>query len=250
MQYCARTSLAESDAKLVTRLCSVLMTKSRLQHAFGCGLSVAGWTFDDWPRAQLICEYSLEPEKVMTLLRAHGVPWSHSLCDGAAHCNNLALLQWLHSQSCPLRNDTVLLYASRSGSVAMLEWLLTVTGPWSTDEQQLMFHDAACMNELAVVQWLRARGAVWPEVFYDVIDHVDGVQSSSWHVTAVQWAIASGSGWLDWHCVDYAAEMYETAVYKQQATELLEWAHANGCPCTCEQTESQQQQQEQQQQQQ
>jgi hypothetical protein len=101
MQYCVHNSTSELDGKLVTRLRSVLMTESRLQLALSSGLTVEGWTFDKQPQAELICKHSLEPEKVMTLLRAHGVPWSTMLCTGAAILSKLALLQWLHFNSCP-----------------------------------------------------------------------------------------------------------------------------------------------------
>jgi glycerophosphoryl diester phosphodiesterase len=123
------------------------MTESRLQLALSSGLSVKDWTFDNVPRAALICLHSLEPDKVMTLLRVHDVPWS-------------------------------------------------------------------------------------------------------WSVSAVQWALACGSGWLRWKCEDYTADNYTTVQRKQQATELQEWAHANGCPCTCGPVQQQQQQQQQQQEQQ
>jgi hypothetical protein len=63
-------------------------------------------------------------------------------------------------------------------------------------------------------------------------------------VSAVQWALACGSGWADWKCEDYAVDRYQRMHFKQQATELLEWAHANGCPCTCGHLQQQQQQQQ------
>jgi hypothetical protein len=64
-----------------------------------------------------------------------------------------------------------------------------------------------------------------------------------WSVAAVQWALARGSGWLEWKCEDYAAVKFEDVGFRQHATELLEWAHANGCPCTCGHAQQQQQQQ-------
>jgi hypothetical protein len=94
IQYCARDSSAEINGKLVTRHCNVLITESRLRLALSSGLIVQGWTFDKQTYAQAICEYSLELEKVMTLLRVHGAPWSTEMCNGAAFCNKLALLQW------------------------------------------------------------------------------------------------------------------------------------------------------------
>jgi hypothetical protein len=158
-QYCARSTTAELDDKLVTRQRSVLMTKSRLQLALKSGLSVAGWTFDRWSQAELICMQSLEPQEVMTLLIEHGVLWSTVLCDAAAYHNKLALLQWLHAQACPLDERSVLREASAGGTVAMLEWLLTVTAPWSPAVKVDMLQAAACDNCLSVMRWVRAHGA-------------------------------------------------------------------------------------------
>jgi hypothetical protein len=241
IQYCAQNSASEFDAKLVTRHRSVLMTESRLQLALISGLLLEGYTFDSWTRADLICGQSLEPTEVLTLLRLHGVPWSTLLCDGAAYCNKLALLQWLHTHSCPWDTWELLNAASAGGSIAMLEWLVTVTPPWSADLKQFVLNVAARFSRLAVAQWLRAHGADWPTAFSVECGHDEAQQRMCWSVVAVQWAQSCGSGWLDWKCEDYAADQYGLVNLQQQAAELLEWAHANGCPCTCGHIQQQQQ---------
>jgi hypothetical protein len=245
LQYCAQTSTSQLDGKLMTRHRSVVMTESRLQLALSSGLTKTSWTFSERSRAELICKHSLEPEKVMTLLRVHGVPWSTELCRGAALFNKLALLQWLRAHSCPWEEKWALLNASVNGSVTMLEWLLTVTAPWSSKPKQDMLHSAASYNGLAVTQWLVAHGADWPESF-----SVVGAQTvhKCWSIPAVAWALACGSGWRVWNCEDYAANRYGDAMFKKRAVALLDWAHANGCPCTCGYVQQQQQQQHQQQQ--
>jgi hypothetical protein len=240
MQYCAQNSTSELDTKLVTRHRSVLMTESRLQLALSSGLSLEGYTFDSWTRADLICGQSLEPTKVLTLLRLHGVPWSTLLCDGVAYCNKLTLLQWLHSHSCPWDTWELLNAASAGGSIAMLEWLVTVTTPWSADLKLFMLNVAARFSRLAVALWLRADGADWPTAFSVESGHDDAKQKMCWSVSAVQWALSCGSGWLDWKCEDYAADQYGLINLQQQAAELLTWAHANGCPCTCGHIQQQQ----------
>jgi hypothetical protein len=93
-----------------------------------------------------------------------------------------------------------------------------------------MFAVAACEDQLAVTQWLMAHGAVWPASF-TVLSEL--TIRTCWSVSAVQWALARGSGWHEWKCEDYTADKYLHVKDKQQAAELLEWAHANGCPCTC-----------------
>jgi hypothetical protein len=105
-----------------------------------------------------------------------------------------------------------------------------------------MLNDAASCDQLAAAQWLSANGAPWPVTFrsHYTNEHDEDVEQC-WSVSAVQWAIAASSGWREWDCDDYAADLYKLPKLAQQATELLEWAHANGCPCTCGHQQQQQQ---------
>jgi hypothetical protein len=184
-QHCENNSESEFDGKLVTRHRSVMMTENRLKLALSRGLTVAGWTFDSWSHAGLICKHSLEPEQVMTLLRVHGVPWSVHLCSAAAFFNKLALLHWLHAHSCPWDEESVLYSASARGTIAMLDWFLTVVSPWSPRVKQRMLQAAACENTLTVVQWLRAHGADWPTSF-SIINFGVKRLNMCWHIKAVQ----------------------------------------------------------------
>jgi hypothetical protein len=171
----------------------------------------------------------------MTLLRLHDVPWDMMLCSYAAFHSKLALLQWLRKNSCPWTEYSVLYNAGRSGSVATLEWLATVTPAWTDAHKQQMLNRAGWNDRLAAVQWLRERGAKWPAKFagHFTAAGTGATVHQCWSLTAVQRATASGSGWLDWHCEDYAADKFSYLVAKQHAATVLEWAHANGCPCTC-----------------
>jgi hypothetical protein len=186
LTHCVQYGSSKVGGKLMTRRRNVLLTESRLQLALSSGLTVAGWTFDKEVNAELIYKHSLEPEKVMTLLRVHGVPWSTLLCDGAAYYNKLAFLQWLHAHSCPWQAHRVLAYTSARGTLSMLQWLLSVMPPWSHDVQGKMFVDAACQNELAVAQWLRAQGAPWSESFSARPEHAACAVRMSWQLPAVQ----------------------------------------------------------------
>jgi hypothetical protein len=99
---------------------------------------------------------------------------------------------------------------------------------------------AGCHGELPAMQWLIDHGAMWPDVFYD-----DSDVKQCWSVLVVQWALAHGSGWRKWKYEDYADDddyYYEDEKFAQRATELLDWAHTNGCPCTCGHVQQQQQQ--------
>jgi hypothetical protein len=131
------------------------------------------------------------------------------LCDGAAYYNKLSLLQWLHYHSCPWHEEPLVLCASTRGSIVMLELLSTVTAPWSSNIKQAMLHKAACDSRLDVVRWLRAHGAEWPEVFFIEEYYLHDTMHRCWHVSTVEWALASGAGWLAWKCEDYTADKYE-----------------------------------------
>jgi Ankyrin repeats (many copies) len=162
------------------------------------------------------------------------------ICRDAAYFGKLGLLQWLHSNGCQWNENIVLLNACRCGKVPMLQWLVSVTKPWSQSTKAAMLDIAASCDGLAAAQWLRACGAAWPVTFASEYDSANGeVVNQCWSLSAVQRAIANGSGWLKWKCADYHADQYH-ADDKKQATDVLSWVHANGCPCTCSQQQQQQ----------
>jgi hypothetical protein len=187
------------------------------------------------------------PEQVLSLLKCHGVQWHSNLCYAAAYNNRLTLLQWLHEYARPWEDERgVCLNAAKGGSVPMLTWLRAVTSPWPADVLQLLLSAAACRDGADRAMWLRALGADWPHAFVrEYPDDDDNLVRECWSSALVKWALACGSGWRDWGCEDYAADSYAYDTDAAQATALLEWAHANGCPCTCGHAQQQQQQQQQ-----
>jgi hypothetical protein len=245
LQYCADRSTPEHDLKFVTRYRGAIISESRLQHAKHRGLRIADIDVTQQKYATLICRYSLEPQQVLTVLRLHGLPWNTVICRTAAFYGKLDLLQWLHSNDCPWVLAAVLSNACRNAHMATLQWLATVTEPWSDSTKSEMLKSAASCNHLALAKWVKAKGAAWPKNFSSNYTSETAITSKqSWSVSAVQWALASGSGWLSWKCEDYAADKYHRAYDKRQARAVLKWAHANGCPCTCGQQEQQEQQQQ------
>jgi hypothetical protein len=105
------------------------MSESRLLHAKPSGFCIVDLDLLQNKYAEMICQFSLEPERIVTRLRLHGVPWDNFIYRNAAYFGKLNLLQWLHSNDCQWDEYTVLLNASRSGSVPVLEWLATVAAP-------------------------------------------------------------------------------------------------------------------------
>jgi hypothetical protein len=235
LRHCVLNSTSALDKKFLSRHRSVVMTENRLKLAMSSGLTVEGWSFSKWCYTELVCVFSLEPQQVLTRLRLHGVAWHDWLSSCAALHGKPQQLQWLRSFACHWDECRVLYSTSRSGSTAMLEWLLTVTAPWTDSLKQEMLDRAAWFNNLAAAEWLRAQGALWPVKFAGQY-YGDGSETCSqqcWSLSAVQWAVARGSGWLDWCCEDCAAVRFTHQTAKQHAAAVLEWAHANGCPCTC-----------------
>jgi hypothetical protein len=243
MQYCAKNTSCAYDKKFCTRQRSVLMTARRLLLAISSGLAVADWIFSRWSQAELVCKFSLEPQQVITVLRLHGVPWSTALCDVAAEHNKLSLLQWLHASSCLWADFSLLMRASRGGSVALLKWLLTVTAPWLADYMKCMLERAGWGDHLAAAKWLRTQDVDWPSRFVGVYSYAgsDDLIHQCCSLSTVQWAVASGSGWRDWHCEDHAADNFTDTTAQKNAVDVLQWAHANGCTCTCGHQHQQQQ---------
>eukprot|EP00953_Heterococcus_sp_UTEX-ZZ885_P003353 2338-Heterococcus_DN1.PRE.8 len=218
MQYCAQSKSSGQDKKFVTRHRSTIITESRLLHAKFNGFCIKerfDLTEEDY--ARLICKHSVEPEQVITVLRVHGVPWGDAICSAAAYCNRLSLLKWLHCNDCEWDELDVLKEASSSGSVPMLQWLVSVTKPWSQSTKTAMLDIAASFDKLSAAKWLRANGAAWPNAFATEHDYYRTTKEC-WSLSAVQCAMACGSGWLDWKCQDYAANKWR---HYMQCTDCM-----------------------------
>jgi hypothetical protein len=216
IQHCVQNGTTKESKKLVTRHRSVLRTESRLQLALNCGLVVKDWPMDKLTCPDLICLHSVEPQHVMTLLKVQGVPWDAMLCARAALHSKLPLLQWLRKSACPWAELTVLYAADRCGNLAMLEWLLTFTSPWTDITKQYMISHAGWNDKLAAAQWFRARGVKWPAKITGQYNAIltNAIVHQCWSLTTVQWAVAAGSGWLDWHCEDYDEDNFSLLVAK------------------------------------
>jgi hypothetical protein len=130
LQYCAHATTAPLDSKCVTRHRSSIMSESRLQHAKRSGLRIIDLDMTQPKHAELICKYSLEPERVLTVLRLHGVPWDHVLCRKAAYFCKLSnvmtvLKPWDHcaaASSSQLAAALSIFAATRCGHGFVTVW--------------------------------------------------------------------------------------------------------------------------------
>jgi hypothetical protein len=150
------------------------------------------------------------------------------MCNNAAYYGKVGLLQFLRRNNCQWQVESVLSNASKSGSLPMLQWLARVTKSWSKDTMVNMLNDAASSDQLAAVKWLQARAAAWLDAFAsEYMSMSDEIVRQCWSVSAVQWAVASGSGWRKWKCDDYAADKYE--MYCSGHMPMAVLAHAIIC---------------------
>jgi hypothetical protein len=217
--------------KLRTSLASAVITADRQQMALD----------DRFRFAQLypgqfgdtVAHSSLEPVAVFALAKQYDLRWDGEHCLWAAIANRLDLLQWLHSRGCPWNIDTILVNISlRSLNLAVLKWLRSKTGPWARVHRASLLQAAVRTENYPAAEWLREQGAAWPKNFHSRIDSgwID------WTQPMVKYALDHGAAWGEWDCQKLLPEEVEQHIFpadQQVAKELLDWAHANGCPCTC-----------------
>jgi hypothetical protein len=170
---------------------------------------------------------------VLQWAREHGgCPWDEHTCECAARDGHLHVLQWARANGCPWDLDDVLPAAAASGNVTMLEWLQQSSErPWTAAEMSEMLDEAGSHDKMQTAKWLRERGAEWPSSFYSYDNSMECM--ISWSVETVKWALSEGCTWGDWQCEKLAPELYDEDAFREDAVELLAWAHENGCPCTC-----------------
>eukprot|EP00611_Tribonema_gayanum_P022733 TRINITY_DN462_c0_g1_i1.p1 TRINITY_DN462_c0_g1~~TRINITY_DN462_c0_g1_i1.p1 ORF type:complete len:398 (-),score=41.53 TRINITY_DN462_c0_g1_i1:803-1996(-) len=152
----------------------------------------------------------------------------------AARQGHLAVLQWLHANSCPWDSQTCS-EAAAGGHLAVLQWLRSRGCPWFS----WTCAAAAGGGHLEVLQWARtcrwlpvergdmqqgcsegtprgANGCPWDE-------NVCLQAAGGGHLELLQWARANGCQWEEiWTACHRAA--------RAGHFEMLRWLHANGCP--------------------
>eukprot|EP00953_Heterococcus_sp_UTEX-ZZ885_P010062 5881-Heterococcus_DN1.PRE.2 len=95
------------------------------------------------------------------------------------------------------------------------------TAPWSEVTLQRMLSAAAIALRLPAVKWVHQQGAAWRS--FVSVDWIGG------EYIPVCWPVAD----VSWRCQKLAAEQFTIEKEQLRAAQLLQWAHANGCPCTC-----------------
>jgi hypothetical protein len=90
-----------------------------------------------------------------TLAAAHelGMPFSEITMVGAARCNKLAVLQFLHAEGCPWE-ATVMTEAVKRGEFEMVRWLHETGCEW--DERWVLYY-AATSGNIELLGWVKQR---------------------------------------------------------------------------------------------
>jgi hypothetical protein len=237
-QFCNdRVRANVTSSKLRTCYRCTIVTAARFHLALSNGLNVAAIKDDGyWCIVERrIIKYSLEPVGVLLLVKQIGCNWSEELCTRAARANNLELLRWLRRFGCPWYVPYVRQAALELPDPAILQWLYSVTQPWSQTMLDELLYTAGCDENLEIAKWLHELGAAWPKGFYS--------NGCFWDPPLIEWALANGCTWGHWQCKDLLPEhwscesmpvCYCGGCCGKQACILLRCAHENGCPCTCD----------------
>jgi hypothetical protein len=178
---------------------------------------------------------------IATLEAAHalGMQYTHTVMEGAASGNELAVVQFLRSQSCPW-STVVFNQAAQRGHTEICAYLHSEQCPWSSTTCTL----AAACGHTSTLRWLREHGCPWQIedvcLFTAAGDSVDvmvylqqqGVLTDAALLTrmlniagahnklaAAKWLRDQGAAWP-------AALRWQP---KQWSGETLTWARAEGC---------------------
>jgi hypothetical protein len=176
----------------MTMQSAVFASPSRVRHAHAHGLS---YTADHDQRAAGM--YA----DIATLEAAHdcGMPYTLAVMEGAARCNELAVVQFLRAAGCPWGRQVFERAAAR-GNTAMCAYLHAEHCPWS--EQACI--EAACYGQCSTLRWLHEHGCPW------YADHI--------HLSAATGGSVDALVYLQQQGIVYTAEML---------TDMLNAAGAN-----------------------
>jgi hypothetical protein len=104
-------------------------------------------------------------------LHSIGCAWDPLVCAAAAHNSHLSVLQYLHEHGCPFDVQTCW-SAVQGGNVQIIHYLIEHSLANAAVNMMYTLLFAGANSQLAVAQWLRERGAEWPQALYYSIDVV------------------------------------------------------------------------------
>jgi hypothetical protein len=114
-------------------------------------------------------------------LHSQGCPWSPSLLSVAASSGYSELLRWCYGHGCPCIKD-VSFFAAQSGNVELIAWMLQQDG---THLSELVMWAAVAGGHKAMCQFLRSKQCPWNE-------YSPREAAAAGHVDLLRWLIDSG----------------------------------------------------------
>jgi Ankyrin repeats (many copies) len=218
--------------KLRTTYRNAVVTAARLQLALKSSAKVSDMETQSARFAHSIVQHSLEPIAVLCLAKLHDLKWTPHRTELCVRYNKLELLQWLREHGCPWDAQNICHNAALRGNVEMLQWLSTVTGPWSSAVKEDLMWFAGVNNELEAVKWLYSEGAALPRSFHQTIRVGNELVNTFWPARIVSFAVATSGSWGEWRCDRFAPRHYPIHM-RRNAWMLCVWVHKHGCPCKC-----------------
>jgi hypothetical protein len=118
------------------------------------------------------------------LLRT-GCEWDSDACRKAADKGHLDTLRWLREHGCPWVLGAICADASFNGYTEIFDYVIEQGEVLSAFELTYCLNRAGARDHMETAQWLRQRGAEWPDV-------LGLTQQYQWSDAMIAWARAEG----------------------------------------------------------
>jgi hypothetical protein len=121
-------------------------------------------------------------------LRSIGCEWDTDACTAAAATGHIDTLHWLRDNGCPWNVSEVVNGAARNGCTDVLNFVIEQGEVLDAELLTDALQSAGVNDQLQAAQWLRQRGAQWP----DVLSYYAQVFFEQWNGETLAWARAEG----------------------------------------------------------
>jgi hypothetical protein len=116
------------------------------------------------------------------------LPADTGACSVAFLGNHVDALRWLHEHGCPWNVNESCKWAAQEGQPDTMAYLLDNTEPLPTAKLTKLLSIAGSRKHLAVAQLLRQHGAQWPAV----LSFKKGRKNKGWSAEVIAWARSEG----------------------------------------------------------
>lgn len=191
--------------------------------------------------------------EVLRWLPAHGFEWDEQVALAAAAFGEVGTIDFLFENGCPFIGERFVACCVQQERLDALQWCydilrLRVPHVWTEANLQKWLLLAGTYDSICIAEFLRAHGAVWPDIGQRFGTLIDSYNISSkcefqkvivrciWSVTFLAWAIAGGCTLGTWTSTTCARLIKETDWddADRPHLEVLAWAHSHDSPCICQ----------------